>query len=142
MLELATAERSQFAVSRTDVDRPGPCYTVDTLELLREEWGPDPTFFFIEGTDSLADLLTWYRPQRILELCHLAVVERPGAEIDVDRLEERLPGLRSRLQWIKMPLLEISSRDLRIRLRSGQPISYLMPRAVEAYIVEHDLYRS
>ena len=142
MLDLATADCAYFAVSRIDVDRPGPCYTVDTLELLRVEWGPDPTFFFIEGADSLADLLTWYRPRRILELCRLAVVERPGTEIDLDRLAQRLPGLQARLHWIQMPLLEISSRDLRKRVRTGQPISYLVPRAVEAYIMEHGLYRT
>lgn len=142
MLELAIAGRPHFSVSRVDVDRPGPCYTVDTLELLRAEWGPDPTFFFVEGADSLADILTWHQPQRFLELVHLAVVERPGIEIDVDRLAQRLPGLKSRLHWVQMPLLEISSRDLRNRVRTGQSISYLVPRAVEAYIMEQGLYQS
>ena len=141
MLELATAGREHFAVSTVDIDRSGPCYTADTLELLRAEWGPEPTFYFIEGADSLADILSWYRPQRILELCHLAVVERPGTKIDVDRLAQHLPGLESRLHWIQMPLLEISSSDLRARAIAGRPISYLVPRAVEAYIVEHTLYR-
>ncbi len=142
MLELAIAAKSHFAISTVDVERPGPCYTVDTLELLRAEWGPIPIIFFIEGADSLAGILTWHQPQRILELCHLAVVERPGVEIDIDRLEQQLPGLSSRLHWIQMPLLEISSSDLRARVRNGQSISYLVPRAVEAYILEHGLYRS
>jgi nicotinate-nucleotide adenylyltransferase len=124
-----------------DVDRPGPCYTVDTLALLRQQWGPGPTFFFIEGSDSLAEITTWYRPHRLIQQSELAVVQRPGAELDLDRLEEELPGLRNRLHWVQMPQLEISSSALRARVRDGRPISYLLPESVEAYIREQDLYR-
>jgi nicotinate-nucleotide adenylyltransferase len=124
-----------------DLDRPGPCYTVDTLALLRSEWGPTPTFFFIEGTDSLADISTWYQPQRLLDLCELAVVERPGVELDLPRLERQLPGIANRIHWVQMPLLEISSTDLRARVRAGRPISYLVPPEVEAYIREHGMYK-
>ncbi len=141
MLELAIADQPHFAISRVDLDRPGPCYTVDTLALLRSEWGPTPTFFFIEGADSLADIPTWYQPQRLLDLCELAVVERPGVELDLLQLERQLPGITSRIQWVQMPLLEISSSGLRTRVRAGRPISYLVPPAVEAYIREHGLYR-
>jgi len=141
MVELAIAGNPQFAVSRVDLDRPEPCYTVDTLELLRTTWGPGPRFFFIEGTDSLADIACWYRPQRLLELCELAAVERPGVEIDLPALERRLPGLTDRLHWVKMPLLEISSSDLRARVRAGRSISYLVSREVETYIRQHGLYR-
>jgi nicotinate-nucleotide adenylyltransferase len=141
MLELALAGKPYFGISRVDVDRPGPCYTVDTLELLRTEWGPSPLLFFIEGADSLVDMAKWYRPQRLIELCELAVVERPGVEVDLAGLEARLPGLRERLHWVQMPRLEISSSDLRTRVRTGRPISYLVPPAVEAHIQEHGLYR-
>jgi nicotinate-nucleotide adenylyltransferase len=141
MIELAIAGKSHFAVSHVDVDRPGPCYTVDTLELLRAEWGAGPRFFFIEGADSLSDIACWYRPQRLIELCELAVVERPGFETDLAELEKRLPGLTSRLHWVKMPRLEISSSDLRARVRAGRSISYLAPREVEAYVRQHGLYR-
>jgi nicotinate-nucleotide adenylyltransferase len=140
MVELAIAGKPYLAISRIDVDRPGPCYTVDTLELLRAEWGPEPTFFFIEGADSLADILTWYQPQRLIERCELAVVERPGVELDLPRLENHLPGLTARIHWVQMPRLEISSSDLRARVRAGRPIAYLVPAAVEAYIREQGLY--
>lgn len=141
MVELALADHPHFELSRADVDRPGPSYTVKTLELLRREWGPGPTLFFIEGADSLADLLTWYQPQRLLELCQLAVVERPGVELDLEELDRRLPGLAAKVHWVQMPCLEISSSDLRARVRAGRSISCLVPPPVEAYIREHDLYR-
>lgn len=140
MLELAIAGQPHFAISRVDLDRPGPCYTVDTLTLLRSEWGPGPTFFFIEGADSLADILSWHQPQRLIDLCDLAVVERPGVEIDLSQLERQLPGITSSLHWVRMPSLEISSTDLRARVRAGRPISYLLPAVVEAYIREHGMY--
>jgi nicotinate-nucleotide adenylyltransferase len=141
MLEVAITGQPHFSISRVDLDRPGPCFTVDTLTLLRSEMGPGPTFFFIEGADSLADVLTWYQPQRLIGLCELAVVERPGVEIDLPQLERQLPEITSRIHWVQMPLLEISSSDLRARVRAGRPISYLVPPAVEAYIREHELYR-
>ena len=142
MLKLALADRPHFSISKVDLVRPGPCYTVDTLELLRSEWGGGPGFFFIEGADSLAEIPSWYKPQRLIELCELAVVERPGVAIDLAQLEKYLPGLLARLHRVQMPLLEISSSDLRRRVRVGRPISFLLPQAVEAYIMENDLYQS
>jgi nicotinate-nucleotide adenylyltransferase len=141
MVELAIAGRPEFGLSRVDVDRPGPHYTADTLALLREEWGPEVTFFFIEGSDALADLVAWHDPQRLLEQAELAVVERPGAAVDLEALAARLPGLKDRLHWIEMPALEISSTGLRTRVGQGRPISYLLPAAVEAYIAAQGLYR-
>jgi nicotinate-nucleotide adenylyltransferase len=140
MVELAIAAKPYFALSRVDVERPGLCYTVDTLELLRAEWGLGPTFYFIVGADSLADIPTWHQPQRLMELCELVVAARTGVKVDLARLEEQLPGLRDRLNWVPMPALEISSSDLRARVRAGRPISYLVPPAVEAYILEQGLY--
>ncbi len=141
MVELAIASSPYLAISRVDLDRPGPSYTVDTLELLQAEWGPDALLFFIQGADLLADILTWHQPQRLIQLCQLAVVERTGVEVDLERLEGHLPGLASRIQWVRMPGLDISSRDLRERVREERPISYLLPSAVEAYIFEQGLYR-
>jgi nicotinate-nucleotide adenylyltransferase len=141
MVELAIAGKPHFSLSRVDVDRPGPSYTVDTLELLRARWGSGPRFFFIEGNDSLSDIACWYQPQRLIELCELAVVARPGSQIDLPELERRLPGITGRIHWVKIPLLEISSSDLRTRVRAGRSISYLAPREVEAYVRQHRLYR-
>jgi nicotinate-nucleotide adenylyltransferase len=141
MIELAIAGKPHLAISRVDADRPGPCYTVDTFRLLRAKWGSAPVLFFIEGADSLTDITTWYQPERLIELCDLAVVARPGVEIDLAGLEKGLPGLMSRIHWVQMPCLEISSSDLRARVRGGRSISYLVPPAVEAYILEQGLYR-
>ncbi len=140
MLEMAIAGRPHLEISRVDLEHPGPCYTVNTLERLRAEWGPKPAFFFIVGADSLAEMVTWYRPHRLIDLCELAAVARPGIEVDLPRLEAQLPGLSSRVHWVQMPLLQISSSDLRARVREGQPISYLVPGGVEAYIYEQNLY--
>jgi nicotinate-nucleotide adenylyltransferase len=140
MIELAIAGKPYFAISRVDADRPGPCYTVDTLRLLRLEWGPGVTFFFVEGADSLVEIGTWYQPRRLIELTQFAVVDRPGVEIDLPQLERENPGLASRIHRVQMPLLEISSSDLRARVRQGRPISYLVPPAVEAYIQQQQLY--
>jgi nicotinate-nucleotide adenylyltransferase len=141
MLELAIAGRPHFAISLVDLDRPGPAYTVDTLRLLRAGRGPGPDFFFIEGADSLADILDWRQPRRLLELCELAVVCRPGSAVDLAYLEAQLPGLGARLHCVAMPLLDISSTDLRARVQQGRPISFLVPEEVEAYIYEQGLYR-
>jgi nicotinate-nucleotide adenylyltransferase len=140
MIELAIGDRPCFALSRVDVDRPGPHYSADTLQLLKDEWGIDTTLFFIEGSDSLAEILSWHEPQRIAELAELTVVERPGAEPDLDRLEQHLPALKGRMHRVQMPLLDISSTDLRRRVREGRPIDYLVPDAVKDYILEQELY--
>jgi len=141
MLELAIAGKSYFAISGVDLNRPGPSYTVEALYLLRREWGPAPIFFFIEGADSLVEIVKWYRPERLIDLTEIAVVDRPGAQVDLAGLEARLPGLSARLHWVRMPLLQISASDIRARVRDGRPISYLVPAAVEAYILEHGLYK-
>jgi len=139
MVELAIGDRPCFGLSHVDIERPGPHYSADTLRLLHDEW-PAATLFFIVGADALAEMLTWYQPQRIVELAELVVVQRPGIQPDLDRLEAALPGLRARLHPVEMPLLDISSTDLRQRVREGRPIAYLAPPEVEDYIVEHELY--
>ncbi len=141
MLELAIAGRPAFGISSVDLDRPGPCYSLDTLRVLRAEMGPAAEFFFVMGSDSLHDMRNWHQPRQILELCNLAVVRRQGVTPDLVALEGQLPGLTARLHWIDMPELAISSSDLRWRVRHGRPICYLVPPAVERYIAEHGLYR-
>lgn len=140
MVELAIEGRPGFSLTRVDVDRPGPHYTTDMLARLNQAWGPGTEIFFIAGSDSLGDILDWHRPERIIQQAKLAVVARPGVEVDVDTLEQALPGLRNRLCWVQMPLLEISSTDLRARVRQERPISFFLPPAVEAYLLEQALY--
>jgi len=145
MLELATASNPHFSISRIELDRPGPSYTVETLRLLREQWGRQTALYFIIGWDSLEELTTWHDPAGILQqLTYLVVVHRPGHQ-EVpgyrEHLEERLPGIKQPLLTMPAPQLDISATDLRLRVAEGRPIKYQTPEAVEHYIAQHGLYR-
>ncbi len=149
MLELALASNPHFSISLVEMDRAGPSYLVDTLRLLRAQWGMNVELAFVIGWDSLEELHTWYDPQGILaQLDALVVVARPGYSDALDEnqhnslLESRLPGILQRLRVVQAPLLEISSTDLRQRVAQGRPIKYQTPEAVEQYILEHALYVS
>jgi len=141
MLELALASNPHFLISRVDLERPGPCYTVDTLAMLQEEWGPEAKLWLVIGAYSLFEMRTWYHPERITELAQLAVAPRPGNPLHPAELERSLPGLYGRVRIIEAPLLEISGTDLRRRVREGRPIKYYLPAEVEAFIFEQGLYR-
>ncbi|MGI8586468.1 MAG: nicotinate-nucleotide adenylyltransferase [Chloroflexia bacterium] len=140
MLELAIAGNLRFAVSRAELDRPGVSYTVDTLDRLRAEWGPEVGFWFIIGEDSLANLPAWRDPAGILARTRLAVAPRPSVHVPWPRLEAALPNLRERIDLVPAPLIEISSTDLRARVAAGHPIRYQVPEAVEKYIFAHRIY--
>lgn len=142
MVELAIASNPHFTVSRVDIDRSGPSYTVDTIELLRSEWGPGVEIYFIMGSDSLLDILTWHNPRQLIRLCHFAVVSRPGYQVNPDELDTLLPGLASRVQMLNVPELDISSTDIQRRVREGLSIKYQVPEAVEDYIYQHLLYQN
>ena len=142
MVELAIGSNRHFALSRIDVDRAGPSYTVGALERVRRELGPEAQLWFVMGADSLADILTWREPARLLQLARLAVVNRPGAPDPApERLEAELPGARARIDAVEIPDLAISATDLRRRVAEGRPIKYQIPEAVERYVEERGLYR-
>jgi nicotinate-nucleotide adenylyltransferase len=141
MVRLAIAPHREFALSQVDVDRAGPTYTVDTMHLLRAEF-PDIDLYFIMGMDSLASILTWRTPDKLIESCRLAVFDRPGFTADLDALEAQLPGLRERTVFLPAPALDIAASDLQRRVRAGLPIAHLVPEQVAAYIAEHGLYRN
>ena len=141
MLSLAVANNPRFAVSRVDIDRPGPHYSVDMVHLIQTEY-PDADIYFVIGGDSLRDLLTWYRPNLLIERCTLAVIRRPGAEVHPDMHANELPGLAARVKMIDAPLLEISSTVITRRLHAGRSVRYLVPDDVLAYIHENQLYCS
>jgi len=136
MLRLAISDDSAFRVETLELERPGPSYTADTLEALGAA-RPGVELFLVLGEDALADLPNWVRPERILELATLAVARRAGAPEG----ERQLPGLRERLVWLKMPLVEVTATEVRERVARGEPIGELAPAAVEAYIREQGLYR-
>ncbi|MEE8386545.1 MAG: nicotinate (nicotinamide) nucleotide adenylyltransferase, partial [Dehalococcoidia bacterium] len=140
MLRLATARASAFDVVTVEVERSGPSYTADTLEWFHHQQAA-AELFFILGQDALADLPSWQRPERILELASLAVAPRPPGRRSVERLAAALPGPANRVISLSMPRVEISASEIRKRVKAGQQISYLVPEAVEAYIREKGLYR-
>jgi nicotinate-nucleotide adenylyltransferase len=143
MLAAAIADNPGFVVSRVEVDRPGPSYSVDTLAQLREEYGAATELFFVVGMDALSEMLSWHRPARLMELARIVAVTRPGfPSFDLARLEAAMPGAREAIQFVAVPELRISATDLRRRVATGRPIRYQVPSAVEAYIREHGLYRS
>jgi nicotinate-nucleotide adenylyltransferase len=121
-------------VSRVDIDRPGPTYTRDTLEDLREA-DPGAELFFITGADALAAIMSWKDPEELAGLAHFIGVTRPGYQLT----DPNLPG--GRVTLIEVPALAISSTDCRDRVRSGAPVWYLVPDGVVQYIAKHHLYQ-
>jgi nicotinate-nucleotide adenylyltransferase len=139
MVGLAIADNPLFALSRLDVDRPAPSYTVDLLQSLAKD---TRELFFVVGADILPELPKWRAPDRVLRLARLVVVNRPGSPLpNVEDLEMALPGASERTDAVRIPGVDISAAELRARVRADQPIRYLTPPAVEAYILERKLYR-
>ncbi len=130
MLKLAIAGNPSFSVSEMERDREGPSYTVDTLKILKEEHRQDD-FFLVIGADTLIDFGNWYQPEKILQMATLLVAGRPGRELPTE------PDY----QKVETPLIDIASRNLRSRVKEGKSIRYQVPRAVEIYIQEKNLYR-
>ena len=138
MTVVATASNPHFEVSRVDIDREGPTYTIDTLRELSAAM-PDADLFFITGADAMAAILTWRDPEELFELAHFVGCTRPGHELDPSTLEG-LPG--DRITLIEIPALAISSTECRNRVEQDEPVWYLVPDGVVQYIAKHDLYRS
>jgi nicotinate-nucleotide adenylyltransferase len=140
MVERAIADNPRFALSRVDVERAGPHYSVDMLRLLRDEY-PDPEFVFLIGADTLRDLAKWSRPQELIQLAQLGVMPRPDAEPNLDALEREIPGISARIEWIAAPRVEIASHVLADQIADGCSVRYQVPDAVLAYIRQLGLYR-
>jgi nicotinate-nucleotide adenylyltransferase len=143
MLELAIAGHPHFRLSRLEVDRPGPSYAVDTLEELasmsRSERRPEPVM--ILSAEALRGLNAWRDPERVLDLCRVAVVPRRGYPMPGQPwLAEHFPGREARFTFLDGPDLGHSASDIRRRASEGRSIRYLVPEAVESYIAEHALY--
>lgn len=162
MTELAIRGHPRFAISDLELHRPGPSYTVDTLEALRRASGPEAALYLLIGSETFLDLLSWRDPQRIARLARLVVVPRAGVTFDPDGVQAQKVLTETGLEgWIRVgpsrlsqperggpgPLLvaatslPISSSELRRRAREGRSLAYRVPEAVRAYILEHRLYR-
>lgn len=135
MAVIATASNPRFQVSRVDIDRPGPTYTIDTLRDMRERY-PDAELFFITGADAITQVLSWRDAPVLWELAHFVAVTRPGHELSV----EGIPG--GVVSVLEVPALAISSTDCRKRVHEARPPWYLVPDGVVQYIGKHGLYRS
>lgn len=133
MTVIATASNPQFTVSRVDIDRSGPTYTVDTLRDLRKAM-PDDDLFFISGADAVTQIFGWKDVAELWELAHFIAVSRPGHELSLSGLSGEHVSL------LEVPALSISSTDCRSRVARGYPVWYLVPDGVVQYIAKHELY--
>jgi nicotinate-nucleotide adenylyltransferase len=135
MTVIATAANPRFMVSRADIDRAGPTYTIDTLRDMRKA-RPNADLFFITGADAVAQISEWKDVEEVWNLAHFVAVSRPGHALTISGLPEQ--GVSS----LEVPALAISSTDCRSRVSRGFPVWYLVPDGVVQYIAKHHLYRS
>ena len=135
MTVIATASNPRFTVSRVDIDRAKPTFTIDTLRDIRSQ-RPDADLYFITGADAIAQILSWKDVGELWELAHFVAVSRPGHVLSVSGLPEQDVSL------LEVPALAISSTDCRERVGRGHPVWYLVPDGVVQYIAKHHLYRS
>jgi nicotinate-nucleotide adenylyltransferase len=135
MTVIATASNPRFHVSRADIERDGPTYTVDTLRDLREVYGTKAHLLFITGADALGRILSWKDADVVFKLAHFVGVTRPGFELTDDHLPADTVSL------VQVPAMAISSTDCRARVGAGQPVWYLVPDGVVQYIAKRRLYR-
>ncbi|HEY8449087.1 MAG TPA: nicotinate-nucleotide adenylyltransferase, partial [Bacillota bacterium] len=144
MTVLATSERRRFRVSRIELDRPGPSYTVDTLREFQRTDGRGAELYFIVGADAFLQMPSWKSPEEVMRLARIVVVNRSGhnGEQLAERLQALQPSLRQRVEIVPSVPIHISAHELRQRLRRGISIRGYVPPPVLTYIEEHALYRS
>lgn len=141
---LATATNPYFDVSREEVDRPGPSYAVDTIRAFRDRFA-GAQLFYITGLDAIHQILRgeWHQTEELLQLCEFIAASRPGYTLNHEDWQNSAIGreYRHRIHLLEIPTLAISSTEIRWRVRNGKSIRYLVPEAVEQYILKHGLYR-
>ena len=134
MTVIATASNPRFSVSRVDIDRAGPTYTIDTLRDLRRDRGDDGDFYFITGADALQQILSWRNHDEMFDMAHFVGCTRPGHDLSAEGLPE------DKVTLVEVPALAISSTECRSRVRIGEPIWYLVPDGIVQYISKRHLY--
>ena len=134
MTVIATASNPRFSVSRVDIDRPGPTYTIDTLHELRAANKPQDELYFITGADALAEILTWHDVDELFTLAHFVGCTRPGHRLSGAGLPD------DKVSLVEIPALAISSTECRARTEAGEPVWYLVPDGVVQYIAKRKLY--
>jgi nicotinate-nucleotide adenylyltransferase len=138
MTVIATASNPRFRVSRIDVDREGPTYTIDTLRALADAES-DAELFFVTGADAILEIFEWKHPEELLALAHFIAATRPGYDLAAFGTSGTM---RERVSIMSIPALAISSTDIRRRIGEGRPIRYLVPEGIKSYIEKAGLYRS
>ena len=141
MTRLATADYPYFTVSDMEMRRRGNSYTVDTLRLLKEIYGPSHSLYFISGTDTIHDLHNWNNPEEILSLCQFIGATRPDGSEQIDSIISSFGELGKNILKLPVPTMEISSTELRRRIRLGLSVRYMMPSAVVEYIRKNGVYQ-
>jgi nicotinate-nucleotide adenylyltransferase len=136
MTVIATASNPRFSVSRVDIDRPGPTYTIDTLRDLHAQRDPADQLFFITGADALARIMSWHDAEELFMLAHFVGCTRPGHRLSVSGIPD------GKVSLIEIPALTISSTACRARVAKGEPIWYLVPDGIVQYIAKRGLYAS
>ena len=143
MVSLAIAEQPYFKLNAMEVGRPGPSYTVETIAELQAQLGAGDELFFILGWDNLAQLPRWREPSRLIKMCRLVAVPRPGYSApDLQKLEVKIPGLSRRLILLDKPEVDIDASKIRHRVAHGLSIQHLVPGPVYEYIKQHRLYNA
>jgi len=141
MLELAIADNPKFELSRIEINSSGPYYTVDTVDKLADCY-PSADFVLVIGGDSLRDLPNWHRPTDLVSACReIGVMRRPGDSIDLSAVERQVPGTQAKVRFVDAPLLEISSSDIRRRVRENLSFRYYLSPSVYTFITKNKLYR-
>jgi len=143
MTALAVNSNPYFEVSRVEVDREGYTYTVDTLKWFREKYDNSVELFFISGADAILDILTWRKVEEVLKYCTFIAATRPG--YTSEQLERKVKEVKNlygkEIFILEVTGMAISSTDIRKKVKNGQSIKYLVPEAVEYYIIKNNLYR-
>jgi nicotinate-nucleotide adenylyltransferase len=139
MTVIAVSSNPHFRVSRLEIERGGPTYTVDTLKALKGEYGEKTELFFITGADAMLEIFGWKDPEDALDLAQFIAATRPG--YDIARFEREAPTRHPNVEVMTVPALAISSTDIRRRVKEGSPIRYLVPEGVKTYIEKTELYR-
>ncbi len=142
MLNLAIASNLEFQLSTIEVERPGPSYTVDTIRSLQAQMGSQAKFLFILGWDSLDELPQWKEPSELTKMCKFIAIPRQNhPKPDLDSLDRAIPGAAASIILLDMPIIGISSSEIRKRVAEGKSIRYWVPEKVAEYIKEHRLYQ-
>lgn len=140
MVQEAIGDDCCFELSYVDINRPGPHYILDTMQILHDTY-PETDLVFLMGGDSLHDLFEWHKPKKFIDSCdRVGVMFRPGEEINIEHLKDIIPILSNKLEFIEAPLLEISSNQIRQLIANGQPYRYYVPIGVYNLIEELGLY--